>query len=81
METPGNTTARQTHLGVVNDISDTRKPIKRREPHQAYKTLGVFLAPDGNPSQQYDKMLSAATIWADSMRTGCISKEEVWIAL
>jgi hypothetical protein len=65
----------------VNDTSETRKQIKRLEPHQAYETLGVFLAPDGNLQEQFNKMLNVATIWADSMRTGRINKEEVWIAL
>jgi hypothetical protein len=30
----------------VNDITNTRKLIKRLEPYQAYETLRVFLAPD-----------------------------------
>ncbi len=40
----------------VNDISEARKAIKRLEPHQAYETLGVYLAPDGNLEHQFQKM-------------------------
>jgi hypothetical protein len=65
----------------VNDISNTRKVVQRLEPHQAYETLGVFLAPDGNLDAQYQKMRQAATTWADNLRTGSISRTEVWIAL
>jgi hypothetical protein len=65
----------------VNDISNNRKVITRLEPHQAYETLGVYLAPLGNLEQQFIKMKSAATQWADNLRTGNIGRSEVWIAL
>jgi hypothetical protein len=55
--------------------------IQRLETHQAYETLGVFLAPDGNLEAQYKKMRQAATKWADNLRMGFISRNEVWIAL
>jgi len=66
---------------LVNDISNQRKIITRIDACEAYETLGVFLAPDGNNEQQFKKMLSAATKWADGLRTGTISKNDVWIAL
>jgi hypothetical protein len=65
----------------VNDLYNDRKVLKRLEPHQAYKTLGVFLAPDGNLSKQFNKMRAAAVEWADGIHTGNLRKEEVWIAL
>jgi PIN domain nuclease of toxin-antitoxin system len=65
----------------VNNINNQRKPIKRLEAHQAYKTLCIFLAPDGHLEDQYQKMLYAAIKWADNLRTGNISKQEVWTAL
>jgi hypothetical protein len=65
----------------VNDIADNRKVVKRLEPHQAYETLGVFLAPDGNLNEQIHKMMKATMSWADGLRTGTISKNEVWMAL
>lgn len=65
----------------VNDISDSRKTIKRLEAHEAYETLGVFLAPDGNSQAQFEKMRKAVASWVDGLRTGIISKDEVWLAL
>jgi hypothetical protein len=65
----------------VNDIQNNRKAITRLEPHQAYETLGVFLAPDGNLDAQFQKMKSATIKWADSLRTGNIERTKVWIAL
>jgi hypothetical protein len=65
----------------VNDISDHRKTITRLEPHQACETLGVYLAPDGNLDAQFNKMFKAVNTWVDGLRTGKISKTEVWLAL
>jgi len=65
----------------VKDILNQRKIITRMQAGEAYETLGVFLAPDGNNEQQFKKMLLAATKWADGLRTGTISKNDVWIAL
>jgi hypothetical protein len=65
----------------VNDISSNRKTITRLESYQAYETLGVYLAPDGNLEEQFKKMEKAATQWADNLRTGSIGWNEVWIAL
>jgi hypothetical protein len=66
---------------TVNDISNQRKTIKHLEPNQAYETLGVFLEPDGNLHEQYNKMHTAASHWADALQTGNFSKDEVWTAL
>jgi hypothetical protein len=65
----------------VNDTSNSRKTIMRLEPDQAYETLGVFLAPDGNLDAQFEKMLSAVKVWVVGLRTGKLSKEESWLAL
>jgi len=65
----------------VNDISDSRKTIKRLAAHEAYETLGVFLAPNGNSQAQFEKMRKAVASWVDGLRTGIISKDEVWLAL
>jgi len=66
---------------TVQDIAKTRKVIKWLEPHQAYETLGVFLAPDGNLEEQFQKMLTVANKWAENLRTGIISRNEAWLAL
>jgi mRNA-degrading endonuclease HigB of HigAB toxin-antitoxin module len=64
----------------VNDILNQRKAIKRLELDQAYETLGVFLAPDGNLEVQFDKMYTVIT-WVDGLQTGKISRVEAWLAL
>jgi hypothetical protein len=65
----------------VNNILNQRKAIKRLEPDQAYETLGVFLAPDGNLEAQFDKMYEAVITRVDGLRTGKISRDEAWLAL
>jgi hypothetical protein len=65
----------------INDIFGARKVVKRLEPYQAYETLGVFLAPDGNLKAQLQKMKNVAIKWADNLRTGSLGRCEVWIAL
>jgi len=66
---------------LVNNIANSRKIIKRLEASEAYETLGVFLAPDGNLDEQFKKMQSAAVKWADSLRMGSLSRNEAWVAL
>jgi hypothetical protein len=66
---------------LVNGIEYNRKVVKRLESHQAYEMLGVYLAQDGNLNRQFQKMKKAATEWAYGLRTGKITKKEVWIAL
>jgi hypothetical protein len=65
----------------VYDIHNNRKTIKRLEPGQAYETQGMFLAPDGNLEEQFKKLHTAATTLADGLRTGTITRDEVWLAL
>lgn len=55
--------------------------MTRLNADQAYETLGVYLAPNGNSTAQFAKLLSLSTKWADAMRTGHISKNEAWLAV
>jgi len=61
----------------VNDINNNRKTINRLEPHQACKTLGVYLAPDGNLEQQVTKLQTTVKTWADHLRTGSLNRHDV----
>jgi hypothetical protein len=65
----------------VNDLHGERKKIKRCEVWDAQETVGIHLALDGNIVQQAMKMKTLATNWADHMRTGKITRDEVWLAL
>jgi hypothetical protein len=64
----------------VNDINRDRKLLQHLEPHQAYETLGIYMAPDGNSDAQMEKLHSLAIKWADAMRTGHVTKDEAWLA-
>ena len=65
----------------VNDILNNRKTIQRLEPSQAYKTLGVYLAPDGNLDAQIEKMSKTVMNWVDGLRTCHLSKNDAWLAV
>jgi hypothetical protein len=64
----------------VFDLEGNSRLIKRYETWEAQETLGMHLAPDGNTSEQTDKMKYLATQWADSI-TGRISRSEAWLAI
>jgi hypothetical protein len=65
----------------ITDLHGNLKELRRCPVDHAETTLGVDLAPDGNTVQQEKKMYDAASQWADSLRTGKISKTEAWLAL
>jgi hypothetical protein len=65
----------------VNDITGDRKELSRLEYHQAYETLGVYLAPDGNSDAQVEKLKKLAIQWSDAMRSGRITRDKVWLAI
>jgi hypothetical protein len=65
---------------LIDDIHGQWKRIKWLESFQAYETLGVFLAPDGNTDVQAQKMRNAADLWADQMRTGKVSRADAWLS-
>jgi len=43
--------------------------------------LGVYLAPDGNSMQQVAKLPLAVKTWVDNLRTGVLTRSDVWLAL
>jgi hypothetical protein len=65
---------------TVQDIHGQTRPVNRFEVWEAQETLGVYLAPDGNTQAQFDKMYNKVIQWTDHMRTGRISKNEIWLA-
>ena len=40
-----------------------------------------MIAPDGNSDDQFNKLLTLAKKWSDSMRTGSIHRGEAWLAV
>ena len=65
---------------TVKDITGTLHNLTRNEHHQAMKTLGVAIAPDGNVNGQFENMLKASELWATQMKRGRLSKQDAWIA-
>ena len=55
--------------------------IKRHNPDFAEETLGVFVAVDGNTSQQKDKLTDATTSWTHRIVTSGLFRNEVVMAL
>ena len=49
----------------VRDFEGNEKQLLRLEAHQARRTLGVRLAPDGYNKTELEYLLQQATIWAD----------------
>ncbi len=64
----------------INDVDGNRKELRCCEIDDAQETLGVHLAPDGNHRQQVHRMKEMAIHWADCMWTGCIPKDNTWLA-
>jgi ribonuclease HI len=66
---------------TVKDIAGLTQNLARLEPHMAAETLGVFIAADGNWDKQVESLIAKSAKWADQIRTGHLSHQEVWIAL
>ena len=56
------------------DTHETRQIIKQLETSEAYETLGVWLAADGNHSKELKILKSLAKEWADQIRVSFLSK-------
>ena len=52
----------------------TCETIRRLEPDEAEKTLGIMMAPDGDERAQEKKLRSVATEWAEKIKTGFLLK-------
>ena len=52
---------------TVRDCNDNRHDLEQKEPHESMKTLGVYLAPDGNNRTAVQKMKEAAFAWGDKI--------------
>jgi hypothetical protein len=72
-DTPGQLT--------VKDWDGIVKPIQRMEPTEAYETLGLWMAPDGNLDEQFDRLLTMVKHWSDRIRTSYLRKHDAAYAL
>ena len=65
----------------VTDTSGNVQQIERLNPSVAKKTLGVWLAPDGNNRKAVSELCRILEEWADRVRSGHITWEDAWIGL
>ena len=73
-DTPGELT--------IRDVSGlNRVTLERLEVSEARKTLGVFIAMDGNQLMQVAELLIKTQRWADRVRVGQLSHAEAWFSL
>ena len=63
------------------DTNNIRQTIRQLETCDAYKTLGVWLAADGNHSKELDILKTAANEWADKIHVSFLSESEASQAL
>jgi hypothetical protein len=52
----------------LRDPDGTIHPLRQLEPHQAEKTLGVFISPNGSMAAQFKHMKKQALEWSDKLR-------------
>ena len=63
------------------DTNGIRQKVKQLDVSDAYETLGVFIAADGNHCTQLKLMKEHARDWADRLRTSFLSENEAVQAL
>ena len=54
----------QYNLEVTEAFSKKSKTIQRLNPHQHHKSLGIFLAPDGNQKKEIEHLKEKVNIWS-----------------
>ena len=63
------------------DTNGTHQKVKQLDVSDAYETLGVFIAADGNHRAQLKLMKEYARDWADRLQTSFLSENEAVQAL
>jgi hypothetical protein len=65
----------------ITGVDGKRVLLQRYEPHVGKETLGVMQAMGGNNADEVRHLRAKADQFADSMRTGFLSKNDAWYAL
>ena len=63
------------------DKNGERQHLRYIKPDQAQEMLGVFLAPDGNNTQQIKEMKKKTKYLGELIRTGHVDRHETWTNL
>jgi hypothetical protein len=65
----------------ITGVDGRRVILKRYEVYEGQETLGVMQAMDGNNTAEIAHLRKKAEAFAESMRTGFLSKNDSWFAL
>ena len=66
---------------TVKDAEDTPQEMKFISSHKAQEMLGVYIAPDGNQSDQIKAFEEKVNSYCEKVRTTNLHKHEVWLGL
>ena len=66
---------------TMNDNKGGRKPVYGCTPAEARRTLGVYLAPDGNMTLQLSKMLEQSTKFGTRLKNSRLSGCDALLAM
>ena len=73
-DTPG-------EIAIRKVDSEELETLRRIEPTEAVKTLGVMLNMEGTDKEEVEYLREKAEVWAEHIRTGVITKNDGWYAL
>jgi len=62
----------------VLDLDGRRQTLRRLRVDEAERTLGVYIAPDGNMTEQARRLRRKAEEWAEHTRTGILPRHLAW---
>ena len=65
---------------VIPQVDGSTVPIKLKEPSEATKTLGVKVAPDGNPLAHLEHMKKSGLDWGDKLHTTYLPRRLAWMS-
>ncbi len=66
---------------LITGVDGQRVVLTRHDPDVGLETLGVMQAMDGNNREEVRHLRKKADAFAESMRTGYLSKNDAWYAL
>jgi len=63
----------------MNDVSGSRIPLDRLEPHEAERSLGIRLAPDGNHTAELQFRKEQTLVWASRIANSKAPRHITWL--
>jgi len=69
----------QTRPLLIDDHNQNQRPLTRPPPSEAQRTLGVYLALDGNNQLQEKILIEKTRKWADNTRTAHLDHTAAWL--